>query len=245
MNMSFAHVWASTPARLMLAVAVTLAFALLARALRGVNNSGSLAGGPACFVLYASIGPSAFAALAALFLVTWASTRLGSGRKQELGVAERKDGRNGWQVLANLGVPALCALGFAMTGSRAWIIGCLAALAEAATDTVASEIGQTYSRTAILITNWKSVAAGTDGGVTMLGTLAGVGGALLISMVGVGTGLIGFGQLCIPLAAGVVGMLADSLLGATLQRRGWMNNEAVNFWGTLAAAGVGYAISVY
>ena len=38
-------------------------------------------------------------------------------------------------------------------------------------------------------------------------------------------------------------MLIDSLLGATLQRRGWINNEAVNFFATLAAAGLAYAIS--
>lgn len=244
LNLLFAHAWASTPGQLTVAAAVTVGFALLARALRGVNNSGALAGGLACFVLYASVGPGAFAALVALFLLTWASTRIGFSRKQELGVAERHDGRNGWQVLANLGVPALCALGFAIIGSRALSVACFAALAEAATDTVASEVGQTYSRTAILITNWKRVPAGTDGGVTMLGTLAGASAGLLISVLGAGTGLIGFGQFWIPLAAGVAGMLSDSLLGATLQRRGWMNNEAVNFWGTLVAAGIGYAISV-
>ena len=39
-------------------------------------------------------------------------------------------------------------------------------------------------------------------------------------------------------------MLVDSLLGATLQRRGWMNNETVNFCGTLTAAAVAYAIAM-
>jgi uncharacterized membrane protein len=55
--------------------------------------------------------------------------------------------------------------------------------------------------------------------------------------------MISYGQLWIPAAAGFAGMLADSVLGATLQRRGWMNNEAVNLFGTLAAGVLGLAIS--
>jgi uncharacterized membrane protein len=51
-------------------------------------------------------------------------------------------------------------------------------------------------------------------------------------------------QFWIPAAAGFVGMLVDSVLGATLQRRRWINNEAVNFFGTLAAAALAYAIAV-
>ncbi len=143
LNLFLAHGWATSPGRMAVAAAVTVGFALLARALRGVNGSGALAGGVACFALYASAGPSAFAALAALFLLTWAATRLGFRRKQELGIAERREGRNGWQVLANLGVAALSSTVFGVTGNRAWLVAAIAALAEAATDTVASEIGQT------------------------------------------------------------------------------------------------------
>jgi uncharacterized membrane protein len=32
-------------------------------------------------------------------------------------------------------------------------------------------------------------------------------------------------------------MFFDSLLGATLERRGWINNDAVNFISTAGAAG--------
>jgi len=76
LNSYIAHAWASSPARLAIAAAVTLGFAGLACALRGVNRSGALAGGLACFLLFAGAGPTAFAALAALFLMTWVSTRL-------------------------------------------------------------------------------------------------------------------------------------------------------------------------
>src|SRR5882724_5911524 len=94
--------WASSAQRIAIAAAVTVCFALLARALRGVNGSGMIAGAAACLLLFLGAGPSAFATLAALFLLTWGSTRFGYRRKQDLGVAERSDGRNARQVLANL-----------------------------------------------------------------------------------------------------------------------------------------------
>lgn len=242
LNLVLAHAWASNPERLAAAGAVTLGFALLARVVRGVSRSGMLAGGCACFLLFADAGPAAFAALTALFALTWAATRLGWRRKQELGVAERGDGRNAWQVLANLGVAALASVFFGSTGNWAWLVAASAALAEAATDTLASEIGQTRS-TARLITTWATVPAGTDGGVTPLGTVAGAFAGLLVAGVSAGAGMIPLAQLWIPFAAGFAGMVLDSILGALCQRRGWLNNEAVNLLGTLAAAAIAYLIA--
>jgi uncharacterized protein (TIGR00297 family) len=243
LNSLLTYGWASSPGRLAIAGAVTLGFALLARALRGVDRSGMFAGGAACFLLFAGAGPAAFAALGALFLLTWIATRFGYRRKQDLGLAERGDGRNAWQVLANLAVAALGSLAFGLTGNRVWLFAAAAALAEAATDTVASEIGQTRGQTAVLITTWKPVAAGTDGGITIAGTIAGIFGGVVVALVAAGSEMIPRAQLWIPAAAGLVGMLVDSVLGATLQRRGRMNNEAVNFFGTLAAAALAYGIS--
>lgn len=243
LNFFLAYGWASTPDRLAVAGVVTVAFALLARALKGVNGSGMFAGGGACFLLYAGAGPAAFGALAALFLLTWAATRLGYRRKQNLGIAERGEGRNAWQVLANLVVAALGAVVFGVTGNRGWLVAVAAALAEAATDTVASEVGQIHRRTALLVTTWKPVPAGTDGGITISGTLAGSAAGSMVAAVAAFGGMIPHSQLWIPVAAGFAGMLVDSLLGATCQRRGWMNNEAVNLFGTLAAGALAYAIS--
>jgi uncharacterized protein (TIGR00297 family) len=243
LNSFLTYGWASSLGRLAIAGAVTLGFALLARALRGVDPSGMLAGGAACFLLFAGAGPSAFAVLAALFLLTWVATRFGYRRKQDLGVAERGDGRDAWQVLANLSVASLGTVAFGVTGNRAWLFATVAALAEAATDTVASEIGQTRGQTAVLITTWKPVAAGTDGGITIAGTIAGSAAGVVIALVAAEGGMIPRAQLWIPAAAGFVGMLVDSVLGATLQRGNRMNNEAVNFFGTLAGAALAYGVS--
>ena len=244
LNPFLANGWASSPERLAIAAAVTLGFAALARALRGVNRSGAPAGGLACFLLFAGAGPTAFATLAALFLMTWVATRLGYRRKLALGLAERREGRNAWQVLANLAVAALGSVVFSATGNRVWLVAAVGALAEAATDTVASEIGQYRGPDPRLITTWERVPAGTDGGVTMVGSVVGMTAGLVIAAVAAVGGMILQAQLWIPVAVGFAGMMIDSLLGATLQRRGWISNQAVNFFSTLAAAALAYALAM-
>lgn len=239
------HGWASSPERLAVAAAVTLSFALLAHGLRGVNRSGAVAGGFACFLLFAGAGPTAFAALAALFLMTWVATRLGYRRKLALGLAERREGRDAWQVLANLAAAAVGSLVFSATGNRVWLIAAVAALAEAATDTVASEIGQYSGPGARLITTWERVPPGTDGGITIPGSIAGLAAGLVIAAVATMGGMLPPAQFWIPVAVGFAGMLIDSVLGATLQRRGWISNQTVNLLATLAAAGLAYAVAVF
>src|SRR2546423_10233095 len=115
LNFLLSYGWASSAVRLAIAGGVTLGFALLARLLRGVDRSGMIAGAAACFLLFAAAGPSGFAVLASLFLLTWISTRFRYRRKQDLGLPERGDGRSASQVLANLAVAALGSLAFAAT----------------------------------------------------------------------------------------------------------------------------------
>jgi uncharacterized protein (TIGR00297 family) len=218
------------------ATIVTVLFTTLARWLRGVSLSGAMAGAVVCFLLYIGAGAGAFVALVSVFALTWISTRFGYRRKEKLGTAEKRDGRTALQVLANLAVAAGCAGLSAISAKAVFLLAVSAALSEAAADTVSSELGQARSAKARLITTWEEVAAGTDGGISWAGTAAGIAAAAVVSWVCVLTGLVPFRWLGISIIAAVAGTIADSYLGALLERRKLLTNDAVNFLGTLIAA---------
>jgi uncharacterized protein (TIGR00297 family) len=218
------------------AIIVTLIFTALARWLRGVSLSGAIAGFAVCILLYMGAGAGAFVALVSVFALTWVSTRFGYRRKEKQGTAEKLDGRTAWQVLANLSVAAICAGLTITTGNLAFLLGVSAALSEAAADTVSSELGQARNERARLITNWEEVPAGTDGGVSWAGTLAGIAAATVVSLVCVLTGVVPSNWLGASIGGAIAGMIADSYMGALLERRKLLTNDAVNFLGTLVAA---------
>jgi uncharacterized protein (TIGR00297 family) len=221
------------------AVIVSVIFAALARWVRGVTVGGAIAGAGICCLLYLGAGLGAFLVLVSVFALTWLGTRFGYRRKEKLGTAERLDGRTAWQVLANLAVAAGCAGLSAIAHSKAvFLLTVSAALAEAAADTVSSEVGQARSADARLISNWAVVPAGTNGGVSWMGTVAGVAAGAFVSLVSVMTGLIPFKWVGVSIVGAVAGMIADSFLGALLEQRKLLNNDAVNLLGTLIAAGV-------
>lgn len=225
-----------------MAAIVAVIFASLARALRGVTRSGAVAGMLVSFVLYAAAGLPAFAGLLSVFVLAWTTTRLGSDRKRRLGTAERPDGRKASQVLANLGMATVSALAYAVSLRALWLLAIASALAEAAADTVSSELGQASRGRTRLITTWAEVEPGTDGGVTLRGTLSGVAAAMAVSLTCVLAGLIPRGWFPVAALAAAGGMVADSILGACLERRGWLNNDATNFLGTSVAVGLSLLI---
>src|SRR5262249_46205270 len=158
-------------------------------------------------------------------------------RKQVLGTAQGRDGRTASQVLANLAVSAISAGVFGLTGKSVFLLATTAALAEAAADTVSSELGQANGKKARLITTWQEVPAGTDGGVSLAGTASGLVAAFLVAGVACFTGLTSTKCAAISVLAAFLGTVADSYLGALLERRKLLNNDWVNFLGTLVAAG--------
>ena len=183
----------------------------------------------------------------AVFVLADISTRLGREKKLRLGTAERRQGRSAAQVAANLGVAGLACDGLAqsMLAGSNWfahaapdllLAAGLAALAEAAADTISSEIGQVLGGQPRMITSMRRVEAGTDGAVSLVGTLAGVAAAGIVAAVGAWALGGGSAMFWISYTGGVFGLFFDSLLGATLERRGWLNNDAVNFLSTASAA---------
>ncbi|HEY1938508.1 MAG TPA: DUF92 domain-containing protein [Candidatus Angelobacter sp.] len=221
--------------RFLAALAITAGFALLAWLAGGVNISGSLAGSAVAFIM-AVRDLRMFLALLIVFAVTLVATRVGYARKQQLRTAEPAGGRTAAQAMANLGIAALV-VAIAPAG---WPVLALAALAEAAADTSSSEIGMAFPGKTLLITNFKSVPAGTDGGLSLFGTIAALAGAAAIALVAGVTGLAPVRQLAIIILAGFLGTLVDSLLGAIFERRGWLDNDLVNLLSTAASVGIAW-----
>lgn len=223
--------------RIPIAIGITVAFALLAALARGVNLSGTLAGSAVAFIL-AARDLKLLVVLLAVFAVTLAATRLGVERKRQLRKAEAADGRSASQVMANLGLAAV----IVTVAPVHWQLLALAALAEAAADTASSEIGLAFPGKTVLITNWKTVAPGVDGGISWLGTTAALVTVALIGLTGRLLGLVTMHLAMVVVYAGFLGMLADSLLGALLERRGFLNNDFVNLLSTAAAAVIAWVL---
>lgn len=214
---------------------VSVGFAALVWLLRAATRPAAAIGLVICMVLSeprrpgAGMNTAALTALIALFVLTFAATRFDRAKKELKKLAERRGGRRASQIVANLGVAGLCA-------AMGWHAGCIAALAEAAADTVSSEIGQAVGGKAWMITTGRRVAAGTDGGVSVVGTVAGVLAASVVVGLGGIHGALEAPEALLAFAAACAGLAFDSLLGATMERRGWMGNDMVNFSSTLFAA---------
>ncbi len=193
-----------------------------------------------------------------LVTLSFITTRMGRNKKESLGIAEDKHGRSPAQVAANLGVATIASSEF----FQSWLIDthgftntsvvpiplfviALAALAEAAADTASSEFGQVFGGHPRMITTLRKVEPGTDGAITIAGTLAGIAAAALVAAAGTYALSGDRTMFWLSCAGGVFGLLFDSLLGATLEKAGWLNNDAVNFLSTASAAIVAIAVLAY
>lgn len=243
----------SAPATVLQAAVFGALLALLTFWWRAATLAAAVTGGLATAALYLAtpgLG-TALWPLLALLLLTLAATRFGRARKESIGLAEGPRGRNASQVAANLGVAVLASvpLGVArvllvapILGGNPMRLALAAALAEAAADTLSSEFGEVLGGEPRLITTLQLVPAGTDGAVSPAGTLAGVAGAVLVSAAAAVALNFTPGQGALVALAAIAGLITDSLLGALLERRGWLNNDAVNFLSGLAAAVVAAVI---
>jgi uncharacterized protein (TIGR00297 family) len=235
-------------ARFAIGLAVNLVLAAAAFAARGVGVAGALVGLALGTTIWTFAGGGAFLLLFAFFVLGTAATKLGYERKARAGIAQEKGGRRGpGNALSKVSVPAAAAVFAATTGQRELFLLALAgAFATAAADTVSSEVGKAFGRRTFLITTLRPVPRGTDGAVSLEGTLAGIGAALLVGAAGAAAGLYPAAGVAAVVVAAFVATTLESIVGATLEQRGLLDNDAVNFLNSLAgallAAGLGAAL---
>jgi uncharacterized protein (TIGR00297 family) len=228
----------------------------LAWAARTVKPSGAIVGFLIGVTIYTFGRWQAFIILILFFVLATGATRVGYERKAARRIAQEEGGRRGARhAIANCGVAAFMAfLAAASVRTDLFMVARVAALATAVFDTVSSEIGQVYGRHPFLITTFKRVPPGTDGAVSMEGTVAGLGAAAVLAVVSLGLGMmghLGWAGAAVVVAAAFIGTTAESYLGAlSLGASGEMisriDNEAMNFVntavGALSAMGLGLLV---
>jgi uncharacterized protein (TIGR00297 family) len=224
--------------RLATALIVSAVLAAVARGLGTLDFSGWVAATLVGTAVLGFLGWEGFVLLFLFFLMGSLATRVGFGSKSHRGVAQESRGARGASnVLANGAVAAACAVYCAVTPfPQLFTLAFVGAVAAATADTLESEIGQLRGGPTILITTFQPVAVGTDGGVSVIGTLAGVFGSTAVAVVGGALGLVPAGLIFAVAVTGVAATLLESVVGASLERRGRVGNHAVNLFNTLSGA---------
>ncbi|MBE8998512.1 TIGR00297 family protein [Nostoc sp. LEGE 12447] len=117
------------------------------------------------------------------------------------------------------------------------LLGYVASFSTKLADTTASEVGKAYGKSTFLITTLKPVPRGTEGAVSLEGTLAGIVASVAIAFVGWGVGLIDLLGVAWCVLAAFIATNLESVIGATLQSKyTWLTNEVVNIFNTLIGA---------
>lgn len=236
-----ANAWSFHESVFLQAAGLSIAFGLVVWLTRAATGYAAATGAviAACLYLRTPGWRTALIPLIAMLVLTLTVTRIGRARKEQLNAAESRRGRSASQVAANLGVASLAAIPLFSPSSRtslAMLVAIAAALAEAAADTLSSELGQVFGGQPRLLTTLKPVPIGTDGGITLAGTAMGCIGAAIVAAISGLTFSFDLKTSATTFSCAVLGLFADSLLGAVFERRGWLNNDAVNFLSTLIAA---------
>lgn len=198
-------------------------------------------------LVYLGGGRGGFVLLVAFFAIGVSLTKLGYSRKAARGLAEPDQGRRGSaHALANGGVAMLLAVsalvwpGFERLAS----VGIAGALAAALADTTGSEIGQLYGQRPISPLTFRAVAPGTEGAVSVEGTLAGVAAAAAIAVLGLVLGLYGSSGVLAVATGGAAGSILESIVasGGATRRVGHM---ALNVGNTAVGASLAMLLATW
>ena len=234
----------SWPAVWLTGVAITVPITGVAYIARAVDRSGAVAGVLLATVLYAYAAWPGLVMLGGLMVVGTGVTRLGYARKEALGVAEGRGGRRGiGSVVANAGAGVAFAFLAGVTPySGAFTLAMVAAFATALFDTTATEFGQAFGGRHVLVSTWRAVPEGTPGGVSVVGTMAGVLGATVLAGVGWAMGLVAGTAVLAVILGAFCGSTLDSFLGAIMGKGSRSDHHLRNLANTVAGAGVAWGL---
>ena len=167
-------------------------------------------------------------------------TRIGIAEKEAAGIAEKRGGARGPEnVWGSALIAALCALGVLFLPDFKYLLslGYIASFSTKLSDTTASEVGKAYGKSTFLITTLQPVPRGTEGAVSLEGTVAGMIASIAIALIGWGVNLINPVGIIWSVIAAFIATNLESVIGATLQSKyTWLTNEVVNIFNTFIGA---------
>jgi len=220
-----------------LAVAFTIAFLLSLAAMKSgiADESGLMSATLVGTLVIVFNDIRFFLILVAFYIFGSISTKYRYSLKFERGVAEPAGGARGYSnVFGNSLAPLFFAMSYGVYKNPVFLVSFVAAVAAALGDTMASEIGKT-SEKVYLITNLKRVKPGVSGGISVKGEIAALAGSFIVVSLSFALQIIDIWYALIALASGFIAVHVDSILGATLEEKGYLTNSGVNFLGTLSS----------
>ena len=197
-----------------------------------MTKGGWMSAGVLGTLLWGSLGWKGWMSVVLYLLLGSLVTKVGFKYKNKLGIAEKRGGRRGPEnVLGSASTGLFLALMIKLNLANLTLlkVGFAASFAAKLADTFGSEIGKRYGKNTFLITTFKKVRQGTEGAISLEGTIASLFGALIMSFVMFILGFItiekGFFIVCF---SGFAATIFESFIGATFQDKFNLSNEAVN-----------------
>jgi uncharacterized protein (TIGR00297 family) len=213
-----------------------------------LTPAGLLHAGALGFILWGTLGWRGYGVMMFYFLAGSAVTRVGMAEKEALGIAEKRSGARGPEnVWGSALIGTFCALGVYLAtwngspDAQAWVpllqLGYVASIGTKLADTCGTEIGKACGQRTFLITTLQAVPRGTEGAVSLEGTVAGIIGSMAIATLAWSVGLISPVGIGICAIAAFIATNVESLIGATIEGKvGWLTHDVVNILNTLIGA---------
>jgi uncharacterized protein (TIGR00297 family) len=194
-------------------------------------------------VFAAPQGPQWFLIMLTFFILGSSATKYKYEYKKRIGVEQGKSGARGYRnVFANGIIAAAAAVLFGVFQQPLFVVMYVGCVATAAADTLASEIGVTGGIPR-MITTFRKVPIGTNGGITVTGETVALVGGFIVSAVAMLLNVITPQMMVICTITGFVGTNIDSVIGATLENKGFLGNAGTNLLATLGG-GI-FAVALY
>tara|TARA_B100001029_G_scaffold143532_1_gene123357 strand:- start:357 stop:1103 length:747 start_codon:yes stop_codon:yes gene_type:complete len=206
-----------------------------------LTNKGWIHAGVLGTILFGSIGWNGWLSVCIYLLLGTLVTKIGYKNKASRGIAEARGGQRGPE---NVWGSAATGCSLALF-SCIWpdhltlfMVGFAASFSAKLSDTFSSEIGKRFGKRTFLITTLKAVAPGTEGAISIEGSVAGLLGSLMMTIVMIKLSIIsGLSIAFIVLLSGYLATILESFIGASVQDKiDWMTNELVNSIQTSIAA---------